>query len=82
MGYTLRYKRGVGAEEQIEKNPSPETIELANDELLPPLDNYVVFISDEKVSGFDCIQTVISDDDKPIIEFMVEAHYGYHMLSR
>jgi len=75
MDYTLRYKRGVGAEEQNVKNPSPEIIELVINELLPAIDYYIVFISDQRINGYDCIQTVIIDDDKPVIEFMVEVHY-------
>jgi hypothetical protein len=73
MGYKLRYKLGVGAVEQITSNPSPETIDSVIDELLPPMDHYIVLSSDERVKNCDCIQTVIKDkDDKPTIEYMVE----------
>ena len=76
MSYTLRYKRGVGANEQTEYNPSPEIIDFVIDELLPGMDYYIVLSSDERVKNCDCVQTVIKkEDDKPIIEFMVEAHF-------
>ena len=75
MGYTLRYKHGVGANEQTEYNPSPEIIDSVINELLPGRDYYIVLSSDERVKNCDCVQTVIKWDDKPVVEYMIEVHF-------
>ena len=75
MEYFLRYKRGAGANEQTVSNPSPEMIDFIISELIPGKDYYIVLSSKPHIKNCDCVQTVIKWDDKPVVEYLVEAHF-------
>ena len=76
MSFNLKICRG---EDKMETttNPSPETIEQAIDDIIPARSNFVILEATPRLKDCDCIQTIIKWDDKPQIEYMVEAHFKY-----
>ncbi|MCL2099090.1 MAG: hypothetical protein FWH24_01460 [Oscillospiraceae bacterium] len=60
---------------EVIKNPSPEAIEQAIDGIIPAAFHFVILEANSRLNGCGCIQTIIKWDDKPQIDYMVEAHF-------
>ena len=75
VDFDLKVCRG-GKIETI-TNPSPEMIEQTIDDLIPVRDHFVILESTPQLNDCVWIQTIIEWDDKPLINYSVEAHFKH-----
>ena len=76
MAFILKVCRGEDNLELI-NDPSPEMIDLAMNEIIPARFHFVILESKPHTNNCVCIQTIIKLDDRPQINFMVEAHFKH-----
>ena len=58
-------------------DPSPEQIDKAIDELLPIQDDFVVLVNTEPINNCKYVQTLITSDNAPEINYQIETRFVY-----
>ena len=58
-------------------DPSPEAIEQAIDELIPVLHHFVILEHEEPINHCPFIQTLITHDPTPDMQYLIETRFEY-----